>query len=177
MKRVFAVVAAVAMAALLLVGCEESPLSETLQQQNKVIAAHQSKLEANQPAPDIQFSNERANLIKRVTTFNDPNKVSYIYLISDTGVVMAFYTVKGKVSNLSSYLVPDQQIVDDPYNSESSQVVQAPDIDGSYGTNGGGVFFYTTDGTYVEWNGLYMLADKPLKMATQPMLYMSADGQ
>lgn len=155
-------------------------LSENLVQNSDKIAKNQSLLEKTQPAPVINYSNERANLIKRATTFNDPNKVSYIYLITKAGTIVAFYTVKGKVSSLSSYLVSDEQIVNDPYfdtrGSEGSTqsaggiVVQAPDIDGSYGTNGGGIFFYTTDDTYVEWNGEYMLCDKPLKLTTQPIL-------
>jgi hypothetical protein len=43
-------------------------------------------------------------------------------------------------------------------------------IDGSYGSNGDAIFFFTTDDIYVEWRGDYMLADQPLKMTTQPEL-------
>lgn len=28
--------------------------------------------------------------------------------------------------------------------------------------SGSAVYFYTTDGTYIEWNGDYMVSDKPL---------------
>jgi hypothetical protein len=166
-------IAILLIAITVLVGCEpqQDNLSQNMKKNSEVVAVNQNKLEQQQPAPQINFSNERANLIKRATTFNDPNKVSYIYLISDSGTVMAFYTVKGKVSNVSSYLVPDEQIVKDPYAYQSQGLVlQAPDIDGSYGSNGSGVFFYTTDNVYVEWNGKYMLCDQPLKLATQPVL-------
>jgi hypothetical protein len=130
------------------------------------MAENQQRLEKNQPAPQITFSNERANIIKRASTFgNDPNKVSYIYLLTDNGQVIAFYTVKGKVSNVSSYLVPDQNVV-------HGVAIQAPDIDGSYGTNGDGIFFYTTDNTYVEWSGQYLLCDQPLKISSPPVLTM-----
>jgi hypothetical protein len=157
-------------------GCTEyvkqPTLQDTLKQSAEQIAQNQQTLEQKQPAPRITYSNERANLIKRATTFNQPNKVSYIYLVSNNGSIMAFYTVKGKVSSISSYLVPDEQIVEKTSMSTTNAflTIQAPDIDGSYGTNGGGIFFYTTDDTYVEWNGEYMLCDKPLKMATQPVL-------
>jgi hypothetical protein len=173
----------------LLVGCDipdttaaaaPPTMSDNLKANSNKIASNQSKLEKAQPAPTIEYSNERANLIKRATTFNQPNKVSYIYLFTKAGTVAGFYTVKGKVSNVSSYLVPDEQIVKDPYYDYSSGsggyqtaqglVLQAPDIDGSYGSNGQGIFFYTTDDTYVEWNGEYMLCDQPLKLSTQPIL-------
>lgn len=163
---------------LSLAGCGQVPedparkLGNNLEKSQATIADNQKLLEQNQPAPKITFSNERANLIKRATTFNDPNKLSYIYLFTKAGTIAGFYSVKGKVSNLSSYLVPDQQIADRGYSY--SQVVQAPDIDGSYGTNGDGIFFYTAEGTYVEWNGEYMLVDQPLKVTQQPVLVQQA---
>jgi hypothetical protein len=172
---------------LSLVGCGEEKKSNptatnNLQKSAEQVAQNQSKLETLQPAPSIEYSNARDALIKRATTFNDPNKVSYIYLISKQGTVMAFYTVKGTVVPLSSYLVPDDNIVKDPYydytGSTSSSavtksqglVIQNPDIDGTYGSNGDGIFFYTTDDVYVQWNGEYMLCDAPLKLTTQPVL-------
>lgn len=172
MKKFISILVILTLAMGLLVGCDEPSqpnLRDTLQQSSDKIASNQQTLEKKQPAPTISYSNERANLIKRATTFNQLNKVSYIYLFTKAGTLAGFYTVKGKVSSISSYLVPDEQIVRDPYASQAL-TVQAPDIDGSYGTNGGGIFFYTTDDTYVEWNGEYMLCDKPLKMATQPVL-------
>jgi hypothetical protein len=172
MKKILSILTILVLTMGLFAGCDEVQqpnLRDTLQQNSDKIAQNQNILEKNQPAPIITYSNERTNLAKRATTFNEPNKVSYIYLFTKAGTVAGFYTVKGKVSSISSYLVPDEQIVKDPYSSQSI-TVQAPDIDGSYGTNGGGIFFYTTDDTYVEWNGEYMLCDKPLKMQTQPIL-------
>ena len=49
-------------------------------------------------------------------------------------------------------------------------IVDSPDIDGSYGSNGDAIFFFTTDDVYVEWRGDYMLADQALKLTQQPEL-------
>ncbi len=92
---------------------------------------------------------------------------------------MAFYTVKGKVSSLNSYMSPQERIVygngkpckEEGWESDSPcYPIQAPDIDGSYGINASGIFFFTTEGAYVEWKGDYMMSDQPLKLTTQPEL-------
>lgn len=136
---------------------------------------NQRRLLQSQPIPKLEKSNERANLINRLTRFNDPNKVSYIYLVN-YGKVMAFYTVKGKVSSVNSMLTTVDQVVDksgnqcEYGNSTDCYVVNSPDIDGSYGSNGNAIFFFTTEGVYVEWQGDYMLADQALQLSTPPEL-------
>ena len=58
----------------------------------------------------------------------------------------------------------------DATNDVDFVVVDSPQLDGSYGSNGDGIFFFTTEGAYVEWNGEYMVSDYPLKLSTQPEL-------
>ena len=150
----------------------------TYQQEAAKTEVNQRVLDKNQPLPQITQSLERANLIERLKRFNEPSKISYIYLIS-FGKIMSFYTVKGKVSSVNSYLSASTQLVrgdgspcNDAYTQDCYQV-ESPDMDGSYGTNGNAIFFFTTAGTYVEWNGEYMMADSPLQLATPPELTMS----
>ncbi len=138
-----------------------------------------TKLRTAVPIPQIETSLERANVAKRAEIFNKESKISYIYFVS-FGKVMAFYTVKGKVSSLRSYMVPQQKITskygnDCDYDKGicsgvEGYIVDAPDIDGTYGENVEGIFFFTTDGAYVEWKGDYMMSDQPLKLTTQPEL-------
>lgn len=42
--------------------------------------------------------------------------------------------------------------------------------DGSYGTNGDGVFFWTTEGAYVEWHGDFQYSSEPLQLTSKPLL-------
>lgn len=132
------------------------------------------------PVPDLQTSSERKNVSRRAQLFNSEDKISYIYLVS-YGKVMAFYTVQGKVSSLRSYMSPTEQLVDyqgrkcdgswdNSCSQSSAYTVSAPDIDGTYGENVEGIFFFTTEGAYVEWKGEYMMSDQPLKLTTQPEL-------
>lgn len=43
------------------------------------------------------------------------------------------------------------------------------DVDGSYGVNVDGVFWFTVDGHYMEWSGKYLYSDIPFEV-TEPVL-------
>ncbi len=156
------------------VGC---PADTTNKVQTDQLLKNMTSIITAQPIPSITNSQERANIAKRAQLFNSPDKISYIYLVN-YGKVMAFFTVKGKVSSLNSYMTPQEQIVyGDGTKCQSGSgsqtncyAVQAPDIDGSYGENANGIFFFTTEDAYVEWKGDYMMSDQPLKLSTQPEL-------
>ena len=38
------------------------------------------------------------------------------------------------------------------------------DVDGSYGENDNGIFFFTPDGKYIEWTGIYLYSDIPFEV-------------
>ena len=154
--------------------------SNPTQQEMNRISQLQSKFINAVPVPDLQTSSERKNVAKRAELFNSEEKISYIYLVS-YGKVMSFFTVQGKVSSLRSYMSPTEQLVDyqgrkcdsswdNTCSSASAYTISAPDIDGTYGENVEGIFFFTTEGAYVEWKGEYMMSDQPLKLTTQPEL-------
>lgn len=147
----------------------------------KVTEKNQSSLLKSQPQPTTEYSLERENLTKRFERFNDENKVSYIYLVN-YGRIMAFYPLKGKVSSVNSMLSNPEQIIQFPVvdrsgsiNKYDTHVVSSSAEDGSYGINGDAIFFFTTDDTYVEWRGDYMLCDKPLKLSQEPLMVMSVN--
>jgi hypothetical protein len=131
----------------------------------------QGRVQKTVPIPVITTSAERKNISARATLFDNENKTTYIYLIS-FGKVMAFYPVKGKVSSLNSYLTPVDKLVKwdgstCDWNISNCFVVSAPDIDGAYGENANGIFFFTADtGAYVEWNDSYLVSDQPLHLST-----------
>lgn len=130
--------------------------------------ANQKALVKNTEVPVVTDSIERKNIIARTELFNNSTKISYVYLMSYWRVV-SFHTVKWKVSSVSSYLTPQERIVnrwgdDCRMGNWECFIVQAPDIDGSYGTNWDGIFFFTTEWMYVEWNGEYLISDRLLKI-------------
>ena len=137
---------------------------------------NQKGLDIIQPPPQIKWSVERNNLIRRLRLLNNSNKLGYIYLYTPGGTCLGYYVVKGKVSSCNSLLTAPQQLIKDPYsftNYNASDrhglIVNSPDFDGSYGDNEQGVFFFLVDGTYVTWNGLFIYTDRPINVVAKPL--------
>lgn len=132
-----------------------------------VLEENQAKLVTAVPAPMLQNSLERLNISQRLRRLNAQNMNGYIYLIN-YGKIMAYYQVKGKVSSLNSYLTPQERLW---WGSNGAVIATAtPDLDGSYGYNSDGIFFFTTNNAYVEWHGDYLFADQPLSLQETPTL-------
>lgn len=133
-------------------------------------------LAARQPTPtDIDFSLERYNLTRRAYWVNGQHEkanavvcavekpLGYIVLFTDAGSVVGRFTVDGKVSSLNSYLSPDSEFYEQEYGSNGYSYGDGndwlADVDGSYGENDAGIFFFDTEGHYWEWTGTYLYSD------------------
>lgn len=132
-----------------------------------------NNLQANQPTPtDIDYSLERYNLIRRAYWVNGQREkanalpcqiqkpLGYIVLFSGN-VIVGNFVVDGKVSSLNSFLTPDSEYYEHSGGQCSSINNWIADIDGRYGENDAGIFFFTTDGKYIEWTGTYLYSDIP----------------
>jgi hypothetical protein len=63
---------------------------------------------------------------------------------------------------LNSFLTPDSEYYErDMGASGIYHNKWLADVDGSYGENDSGIFFFTPDGKYVEWSGDYLYSDIP----------------
>lgn len=153
-------------------GCE---LSSSRQDVMSTINIGNS-LSERQPTPtDINYSLERYNLTRRTYWVNGQREkadmlvcgvekpLGYIVLFSGNAVVGNF-VVDGKVSSLNSYLTPDSERYESDYEND-----WLPDVDGSYGENDSGIFFFTVDGKYIEWTGTYLYSDIPF-IVDNPMV-------
>lgn len=91
--------------------------------------------------------------------------LGYIVLFTESGDVIGQFTVDGKVTSLNSYLTPDSEYYELVYGGSYSRANNwMPDVDGSYGENDQGIFFFTTDGKYIEWTGTYLYSDIPFNV-------------
>lgn len=171
MKKIKILISILAIGCLL-IGCEESSNGTKSDTTNTLKTA--STLQENQPTPtDINYSLERYNLIKRAYWINGQREkakslpceiekpLGYIILFTESGDVVGNFEVDGKVSSLNSYLTPDSEYYEYSGSSGSYRNDWLADIDGSYGENDNGIFFFTSDGNYIEWTGTYLYSDIP----------------
>ena len=133
-----------------------------------------NKLQYRQPVPtDIDYSLERYNLIRRTYWVNGQREkanalvcevekpLGYIVLFTESGGIVGSFIVDGKVSSLNSFLTPDSEYYEDSGGSYPAGNEWIADVDGSYGENDKGIFFFTPDGKYIEWTGTYLYSDIP----------------
>lgn len=187
----FAAVALMAIMAVCMVGCDGStPATATNTSKQDSINTLEigNKLANNQATPtDIDYSLERYNLIRRAYWVNGQREkarsmpqpladipLGYCVLLTESGAVVGNYIVDGKVTSLNSFLSPDSEYYELVYNGSFTEKNKwLPDVDGSYGENDNGIFFFTPDGKYLEWTGIYLYSDIPFEVEN-PILKVGA---
>ena len=171
--------------AVSLVACDIEAGGSATDKQTTIENAN--KLQQNQPTPnDIEYSLERYNLIRRTYWVNGQREkanalvceiekpLGYIVLFGESGAVIGSFVVDGKVSSLNSFLTPDSEYYEIDLNRATiTDNKWLADVDGSYGENDMGIFFFTTDGKYIEWTGTYLYSDIPFEVEN-PILKVGA---
>jgi hypothetical protein len=139
--------------------------------------------------PTDEMVNDKA----RDLTLNNPNRIGYVYVYDNAGSVIAYYTIKGKVSSTESELSETQDIVNDSHcvsgaadedtwqTGPCGEVVDSPGDDMTYGGEEGGpggVFFFTTGGSLVELGGsaTWVYSDTPLGLTNKPSIIVNSDA-
>lgn len=189
MKKFLSLVVALCLTMACLSGCGEVQVIDdsdrAVTEDVKKTQEVTNELVNNQPTPtDINYSLERYNLIKRAYWVNGQREkantlpcaiekpLGYIVLFTESGSVVGSFVVDGKVSSLNSFLTPDSEYYekDMQFRSMNTPTTKAvydysnkwlADVDGSYGENDSGIFFFTPDGKYIEWTGIYLYSDIP----------------
>lgn len=176
---------------LFLTGCSEE-IRQTSGTKADTTATKQiaDSLSSRQPTPtDIEYSLERYNLIRRAYWVNGQREkantvvcpvekpLGYIVLFAGNTVVNSFI-VDGKVSSLNSYLSPDSEYYEYVYGGSYREYNRwLADVDGSYGENDNGIFFFTPNGNYIEWTGEYLYSDIPFEVKKPTVRYeVNIDG-
>lgn len=170
MKKIVSILLLVAITLCMLAGCDSD-----YQEQTSDVEKQQSitkDLQQSQPTPtDIDYSLERYNLIRRAYWVNGQREkalslpcpvekpLGYVVLMLEGVGVVGNYVIDGKVSSLNSFLTPDSEYYEYSAGETSKKNNWLADVDGSYGENDNGIFFFTTDGKYIEWTGTYIYSD------------------
>lgn len=185
-KTKFKILAAILLiaACFLMTGCSDEEVvqgtkADIKEQQNvaDTLASHQST------PTDLDYSLERYNLIRRAYWVNGQREkantlvcaiekpLGYIVLFAGNTVVSKF-VVDGKVTSLNSFLTPSNvDSLRGTSNSYTTVTIEMADVDGSYGENDNGIFFFTPSGNYIEWTGEYLYSDIPFEVASPVVKY------
>lgn len=154
-----------------LAACDSSSdhSAQTTGQQQTETAFAQQQAAVPYPADALKDSLERRNLRERLLRTNNPSKLGYVYLLSFSGQPLGYYTIKGKVSSTDSQMTTSALIRPcsaggDNGSGNCAVTVPAPGDDGSYGANEQGIFFFTTEGAFVETSLHYVYSDQPLPL-------------
>ena len=181
MKKIVIMVFTLILVMVFTAGCDASTYGSDTDRRNTQGAA--ARLQENQPTPtDIDYSLERYNLIRRAYWVNGQREkanalvcaiekpLGYIVLFTESGSVIGRFMVDGKVSSLNSFLTPDSEY----YGADTMYNDWVADIDGSYGENDNGIFFFDTQGNYIEWTGTYLYTDIPMEISN-PVITFEVD--
>ena len=181
MKKILLIMMVILVVGMMFVSCDETNTGAEADAKNTINVAN--KLQSNQPTPtDIDYSLERYNLIRRAYWVNGQREkanalpceiekpLGYIVLITESGAIVGSFIVDGKVSSLNSYLSPDSECYEiggdgvdyDIRHNGTQENDWLADVDGSYGENDNGIFFFDTMGNYIEWTGIYLYTDIPM---------------
>lgn len=183
-RTIFSLVTLLVIILFVITGCDsESYEPSTYEQSAKANEQAIENLIRNDSLPRITKSLERENIKRRVEFINQPDRIGYLYLLSENGQLIKEVQVLGKVSSLNSYLTPMEDIHvikhmgDSSSRMETPVVTQAADLDGTYGENAQGIFWFTPDGVYQEWSGLYFYSSERMSFTTKPLLIETTDGK
>jgi hypothetical protein len=165
------VIPAIVCCAILMMGSSECVDSRVTS--NNTALDEQAQTESNQrvlfekqPPPRLTWSLERDNLIKRFRLQNDRAVNFYMYVFIEGWPDPVGYYMINKVSSVDSQLTNTEQIVEARGHAHDEMLtLPSPAEDGSYGTNGNGVFGFTPEEIYLQTNMHYIVSTVPLQFA------------
>jgi hypothetical protein len=103
------------------------------------------------PAAELKNPLDRKQLADRLRRNNNPNAISYLYILSNTGTPIGYFVLKGKLTSTESSLLPTDMIIDacNKGGEYCPEVVQGGGDDGTYGSNENAVFGFTAQGVMI----------------------------
>lgn len=129
---------------------------------------------AKQAANSIRFDGnaEIDNIKKRLELTSNPNAMGYVVLFLDNAPI-AYYAVRGKITSGSKRLTPSAEV---QYRSGGTNgnlvaaVTPTPSDEGTFGSSSEYVYFWTTEGRYIQWDGRYLYSDQPIRLRVEPIV-------
>lgn len=143
-------------------GSSSSPSAKSVQSQK-----------AKEAADSISFSEnaEIENIKNRLNLTSNPGLTGFVLLMNEAGQPIMYTGVKGKITSGSKRLTRPQELVGgDRGEYNGSFVVDSSSDEGTYGSSSPYIFFWTTNGQYMQRNGKYLYSDKPFRLSVEPLV-------
>jgi hypothetical protein len=157
--------------------CEEEASSQQSESESRS-ASYNAQVDA-QPAERMSYSPTRETINFWISTWDEPGKLSYVYLQNADGTMIGYYVMEGLPVNMCAALTPTYEFENvDAVGGSQDVMVPAPGVDGVYYSGGQCMTYYgkdATTGTYLEYTaGLginVLLFEEPLPRYadTQPL--------
>lgn len=164
-KNILSVTAIACIGVFGLTACDERTQDADATNRN---VSHQTMQEA-QPAETMSYSPTRETINFWIETWDEPGKLSYVYLQNAEGNMLGYYVLEGLPVSYCAQISPNYRLDDRGSGNRTTTVVPAPANDGAYYGEGNCNTYYgkdATTGAYVEYTaGLGMnvlLFDQPL---------------
>ncbi len=124
---------------------------------------------AQAAAESLNFTDnaEVDNIKNRLKLTSQPGLLGFVVLLNESGQPVYYASVKGKITSGSKRLTRTQWL--DEFGTTNA-ITPAPSDEGTYGSSGEYIFFWTTNGQYMQWNGKYLYSDKPIRLTVQPLV-------
>lgn len=165
MKK-FSIVAMILLALATLIGCQEDSKAQA---PVKRVQAQK----AAEAAQSIQFAEnaEIDNIKKRLELTANPGLLGFVVLLNEMGQPVMYTGIKGKITSGAKRLTKPYDFTRrDCGQSSCEQQVVSPSDEGTYGSSGEYVYFWTAAGQYIQWNGKYLYSDKPFRLTSEPLV-------
>lgn len=165
-KKLSAVTALTMASALALAGCGSSVSAGDSDSRDESYTS----LQASQPAETMQYSPTRETINFWVETWDEPGKLSYVYLRNIDGDITGYYVLEGLPVSMCAQISPNYDIGGD---SSSRVVVPAPANDGAYYGGADCQRYYGKDastGAYIEYTA--GMGNNPL-LFSEPMPHVN----
>lgn len=153
-----------ACAALSLSACKPDAAAQTKTSQSQ---------KAAEAANSISFTEnaEIENIKARLELTSKPGILGFITLMNAAGQPIAYYSVKGKITSGGKRLTKPVKLHHvDRGEFNGTALGPAPSDEGTWGSSSPYVYFWTTDGRYIQWSGDYLYSDQPYRLNVEPLV-------
>lgn len=181
MRRIIGLILA-ALALFGLSACTEAANGQQRERQSQ--QSNYEALTSEQPAKSMAYSPTRETINFWIDTWDEPNKLSYVYLQGANGELLGYYVFRGLPVSYCASLTPTYRWEDIPGDGSGTDAqVPAPSMDGVYYSGGACDTYYGIDATtdsYIEYTaGLginVLLYEQPLpRQDVKPLGFTSLD--